>query len=87
MRNALSYVPNGQRSMVSATLHQAPIQPDHASSSESLRHVADQPRPKWPKLAVFIGDSDIDEPAHVDFPAQQRSEIHSTYPLEGLNKC
>jgi transposase-like protein len=86
MRNAQSYVAKGQQSMVSAALRQAFIQPDRASASQTLRHVADQLRPKWPKLAAFIDDSELDVLAHMDFPAQHRSKIHSTNPLERLNK-
>ena len=41
---------------------------------------------KWPKLDAFIDDSEIDVLAHMDFPAQHRSKIHSTNPLERLNK-
>jgi hypothetical protein len=39
--------------MVSAALRQPFIQPDCASASQALRHVADQLRTKWPKLAGF----------------------------------
>ena len=86
MRNAQAYVAKGQQSMVSAALRQAFIQPDRASASQTLRHVADQLRPKWPKLAAFIDDSEVDVLAHMDFPAQHRSKINSTNPLERLNK-
>jgi len=86
MRNALSYVPKGQQSMVSAALRQAFIQPDRAQASQTLRHVADQLRQKWPNLAAFIDESEADVLAHLDFPIQHRSKIHSTNPLERLNK-
>ena len=86
MRNALSYVPKGQQSMVSAALRQAFIQPDRPTASQTLRHVADQLRVKWPKLGAFIDDSEADVLAHLDFPVQHRSKIHSTNPLERLNK-
>ncbi len=82
MRNALSYVPKGQQSMVSAALRQAFIQPDRPSASQTLRHVADQLRGKWPKLAAFIDDSEADVLAHMDFPTQHRSKIHSTDALD-----
>jgi transposase-like protein len=39
--------------MVAAALCQAFIQPDRAQASATLRHVADQLREKWPKLAAF----------------------------------
>jgi len=86
MRNALSYVPKAQQSMVSAALRQAFIQPDRAAASQTLRHVADQLRAKWPKLGAFIDESEADVLAHMDFPAQHRTKIHSTNPLERLNK-
>ena len=86
MRNALSYVPKGQQSMVSAGLRQAFIQPDRAGASQTLRHVADQLRAKWPKLGAFIDDSEADVLAHMDFPAQHRTKVHGTNPLERLNK-
>ena len=86
MRNALSYVPKGQQSMVAAALRQAFIQPDRAAASQTLRHVADQLRGKWPKLGAFIDDSEADVLAHMNFPSQHRSKIHSTNPLERLNK-
>lgn len=86
MRNALARVPKGQQSMASAALRQTFIQPDRASASQTLRHVADQLRAKWPKLGAFIDDSEADVLAHMDFPVQHRTKIHSTNPLERLNK-
>ncbi|MFT2093862.1 IS256 family transposase [Acidiphilium multivorum] len=86
MRNALAYVGKGQQSMVSAALRQAFIQPDRAGASQTLRHTADQLRAKWPKLAAFIDDSEVDVLAHMDFPVQHRVKIHSTNPIERLNK-
>jgi transposase-like protein len=85
MRNALSYVAKTQQSMAAA-LRQAFIQPDRAQASQTLRHVADQLRQKWPKLAGFIDDSETDVLSHLDFPEQHRSKLHSTNPLERLNK-
>jgi len=86
MRNALSYVPKGQQSMVAAALRQAFIQPDRAAASQTLRHVADQLRQKWPKLGAFIDASEADVLSYMDFPAQHRVKLHSTNPLERLNK-
>jgi hypothetical protein len=86
MRNALSYVAKTQQSMVAAALRQAFIQPDRAQASQTLRHVADQLRQKRPKLAAFIDDSETDVLSHLDFPEQHRTRLHSTNPLERLNK-
>ena len=46
-------------------------------------HVADQLRQK---LAAFIDDSETDVLSHLDFPEQHRTKLHSTNPLERLNK-
>ena len=86
MRNAQAYVPKGQQNMVAAALRQAFIHPDRPSAGQALRHVADQLRSKWPKLAAFIDESETDVLAHMDFPVQHRAKLHSTNPLERLNK-
>ena len=86
MRFAQSYVAKAQQSMVAAALRQAFIQADHVSASQTLRHVADQLRPKWPKLAAFIDESEADVLAHMTFPSQHRSKIHNTNPLKRVNK-
>ena len=80
MRNALSYVAKTQQSMVAAALRQAFIQPDRAQASQTLRHVADQLRQKWPKLGAFIDDSETDVLSHLHFPEQHRTKLHSTNP-------
>ena len=54
--------------------------------NEAGWHVADQLRPKWLKLAAFIDDSETDVLSYLDFPEQHRSKLHSTNPLERLNK-
>jgi putative transposase len=86
MRNALAYVPKTQQSVVAVALRQAFLQPDRAQASQMLRHVADQLRQKWPKLAAFIDDSETEVLSYLDFPEPHRSKLHSTNPLERLNK-
>ena len=86
MRNAQAYVPKGQQNMVSAALRQAFTQLDHQNATQTMRHVADQLRDKWPKLGAFIDDSEADVLAYMNFPAQHRVKIHSTNPIERLNK-
>ena len=86
MRNALAYVPKPQQSMVAAALRQAFLQPDRPQASAMLRHLADQFRQKWPKLAAFIDDSETEVLSYLDFPEPHRSKLHSTNPLERLNK-
>lgn len=86
MRNALAHVPKGQHTVVSAAIRQAFNQPDHKGAVEVWRHVADQLRPRWPKLATLMDESEADVLAYMAFPAQHRTKLHSTNPLERLNK-
>ncbi len=86
MRNALAYVAKAQTSMVAAALRQAFVQPDREAASQTLRRVADHLRSKFPKLATFIDASEADVLSYMDFPAQHRTKIHSTNPIERLSK-
>ena len=86
MRNALAHVPKGQHTMVAAAIRQAFLQPDAEAARQTWRHVADQLRPRWPKLAALMDDSEHDVLAYMAFPAQHRTKLHSTNPLERLNK-
>jgi putative transposase len=86
MRNALDRVPKSRHSMVSAALRQGFLQPDAASASQIWRHIADQLRGKWPKLASFMDETEHDVLAYMTFSAQHRVKLHSTNPLEKLNK-
>ena len=76
----------GQQTMVAAALRQAFLQPDEAAARQVWRQVADQLRPRWPKLAALMDESEHDVLAYMAFPAQHRTKLHSTNPLERLNK-
>jgi transposase-like protein len=86
MRNALAHVPRGQQTMVAAALRQAFLQADQEAARQVWRQVADQLRPRWPKLAALMDGSEHDVLAYMGFPAQHRTKLHSTNPLERLNK-
>jgi transposase-like protein len=86
MRNALAYVPKGQHTMVAAALRQAFLQPDHGTARQIWRQVADQLRPRWPKLGTLMDETEHDVLAYLAFPVQHRTKLHSTNPLERLNK-
>jgi len=72
--------------MVAAALRQVFLQPDRAAAGQTWRHVADQLRERWPKLAALMDGSEHDVLAYLPFPAQHRAKLHSTNPLERLNK-
>ena len=86
MRSALAHVGKGQQATVAAALRQAFLQPDAEGAHRLWRQMADQFRPRWPKLAALMDNSEHDVLAHMGFPAQHRAELHSTNPLERLNK-
>jgi hypothetical protein len=66
---------------VAAVLRQAFVQPDRTQATQVLRHVADQLRDRFPKLAAFIETSEADVLSYMDLPAQHRTKIHSTNQL------
>jgi putative transposase len=86
MRSALAHVPKGQQTMVAAALRQAFLQPDQESARRVWRQVADQLRGRWPKLGALMDESEHEVLAYLSFPAQHRAKLHSTNPLERLNK-
>src|SRR5881227_3775760 len=85
MRSALAHVGKGQQAVVAAALRQAFLQADQAGSRQVWRQVADQLRPRWPKLSALMDESEHDVLAYTGFPAQHRVKLHSTNPLERLN--
>ena len=86
MRNALAHVPRTQHTVVAAAIRQAFGQPDRAQAGETWRHVADQVRTRWPKLGALMEEAEHDVLAYMSFPAQHRTKLHSTNPIERLNK-
>jgi putative transposase len=72
--------------MVAAAIRQAFLQTNAEAAHQTWRHVADQLRGRWPKLAALMDESEHDVLAYITFPAQHRTKLHSTNPLERLNK-
>lgn len=86
MRNGLAHVSKGQHTVVAAAVRQAFDQPDRLHAGETWRHVANQLRTRWPKLANLMDESEQDVLAYMAFPRQHRTKLHSTNPIERLNK-
>jgi transposase-like protein len=85
MRNALAHAGKSGRRVVSAFVATAFAQNDATSARQQWRRVADQLRPKVPKLAALMDEAEPDVLAYMTFPAQHRAKLHSTNPLERLN--
>ena len=85
LRNALAHAGKSGRRVVSAFIATAFAQDDAAAASAQWRKVADQLRPKLPKLAALMDDAEPDVLAYMSFPATHRTKLHSTNPIERLN--
>lgn len=86
MRNALAHVTKGQRQTVAAIIRTAFAQETAEAASQQWRTVADQVRSKYTKLAIMMDDAEADVLAFMGFPKELRTKLHSTNPLERLNK-
>ena len=85
MRNALAHAGKSGRRVVSAFIATAFAQETAETASQQWRAVADQIRPKLPKLATLMDDAEPDVLAYMTFPREHRAKLHSTNPIERLN--
>jgi len=85
MRNVLAHAGRSGRRVVSAFIATAFAQDDAEAARVQWRKVADQLRPKVPKLSALMDTAEPDVLAYMGFPAQHRVKLHSTNPLERLN--
>jgi putative transposase len=85
MRNALAHAGKSGRRVVSAFIGTAFAQDDAEAARLQWRRVADQLRPKLPKLAAFLDEAETDVLAYMSFPVAHRPKLHSTNPIERLN--
>ncbi len=85
MRNALAHAGKSGRRVVSAFIATAFAQETPEAASQQWRAVADQIRPKLPKLATLMDDAEPDVLAYMTFPREHRAKLHSTNPIERLN--
>lgn len=85
MRNVLAHAGKQGRRVVSAFIGTAFAQNDAETARTQWRQVADQLRPRVPKLAAMMDDAEADVLAYMSFPAAHRPKLHSTNPIERLN--
>ena len=85
MRNVLAHAGKSGRRVVSAFIATAFAQDDAEAAKIQWRKVADQLRPKVPKLAALMDEVEPDVLAYMGFPAAHRVKLHSTNPLERVN--
>ena len=85
MRNLLAHAGKQGRRVVSTFVATAFAQDDADSAAAQWRLVADQLKPKAPKLATLMDEAQHDVLAYMSFPREHRQKLHSTNPLERLN--
>jgi transposase-like protein len=85
MRNVLAHAGKSGRRVVSAFIATAFAQETPEAASTQWRTVADQIRPKVPKLAAIMDQAEPDVLAYMTFPKEHRAKLHSTNPIERLN--
>jgi len=85
MRNLLAHAGRQGRGVAAAFIATAFAQNDAAAAKAQWRKVADQLRPKLPKLAAAMDEAETDVLAYMEFPAAHRTKLHSTNSLERLN--
>src|SRR5487761_2100643 len=85
MRNVLAHAGKSGRRVASAFIATAFAQESAEAASSQWRAVADQIRPKVPKLAAIMDEAEIDVLAYMTFPREHRLQLHSTNPIERVN--
>ena len=85
MRNVLAHAGKQGRRVVSAFIATAFAQDDAGAAKTQWRQVADQLRPRVPKLAALMDEAEADVLAYMTFPAAHRPKLHSTNPIERVN--
>ncbi len=86
MRNILGQVPKSAQTVVTAAVRTIFQQPDSKSAHATLDDIAKRLDKKYPKVSVMLRESAEDVLAFMSFPQDHWRQLHSTNPLERLNK-
>ena len=86
MRNALAHVGVKQRAMVAAAIRTAFVQETKADAHAEWRAVADRLRERFPRLSKLMDEAEHDVLGYMALPKEHWSQIHSTNPIERLNR-
>jgi putative transposase len=85
-RNATAHVGVKQRAMVSAALSTAFAQETKEAAQAEWRAVADRLRERFPRLSKLMDEAEHDVLAYMAFPKEHWPQLHSTNPIERLNR-
>jgi transposase-like protein len=86
MRNLLGRVGKTHRAAVAALVKTVFVQETQEAARQQWRSVADNLRERFPAVADLMDTSEEDVLAYMPFPKAHWTQIHSTNPLERLNK-
>ena len=86
MRNVLVRVPRAAQPDVAAVIRTVFAQPEKESARRQLGFVADRLRPKYGKVSDLLEEAEEDLLAHMSFPREHWRKLHSTNPLERVNR-
>ena len=86
MRNAMAHAGVKSRAMVAAAIRTAFVQETEEAARAEWRAVADRLRGKFRKLAELMDSAENEVLAYMAFPKSHWSQIHSTNPIERLNR-
>jgi len=86
MRNVLSHVPKGDKSLVSMALRMIFSQPNQEAARQQLAEVVAGMGAHWPKAAQVLEAGEDDVLMYMSFPPDHWSRIYSTNPLERVNR-
>jgi transposase-like protein len=84
-RNLLAHAGRQGRGVAAAFIATAFAQDTAEAAKAQWRRVANQLRPKLPKLAAAMDEAETDGLAYMDFPPAHRTKLHPTNSLERLN--
>ena len=86
MRNAMAHATPKSRAMVAAAIRTAFVQETEEAARAEWRAVADRLREKFRKLAELMDGAEDAVLAYMAFPKNHWPQIHSTNPIERLNR-
>ena len=86
MRNILCHVNRKQQGMVSAMVRTIFAQDSYGNAKTQLRKVVSQLEQHFPKAMDVLENAEHEILAYMNFPSIHHKQIHSTNPLERLNK-
>lgn len=85
-KDILSHVPKSAQEFVKAAVRSVFQQPDKPAAREAMTRAIELVDKRYPKVAELLREAEEDVLAFMDFPKAHWRQIHSTNPLERINK-